>query len=622
MIDTLAHFTLTSHPGLPPTIIDHPPVQSDLGNTLAVVATSPPTSSSRSAARRRLLPVTACRRLTMAAAPLGTRRSARIPAKPLLLADEQAAHRYHTQEIADLRRATEQSLAPDVDADSDEEEPPEVTVSSSEEEEEEKENAPPHSQWADKTHDVTRPRFTDHPGSNLPGHREHTELGYLRCFLPDTLIATITASTNLYATTKGAPAGWSTTPAEVWLFIAVHIFMGIIDLPNLPMYWEGGWRQPYVADAFSRHRFEQLVRYFHIAEPSPPGTKRNVVEKIQPLWDSCLARFPDYFTPDWWFTLDETMVRMKGKSKWKTVIPGKPTPIGYKLYTLACLGYLLFFDIYRGKGGYTVKQGVIHHTVVSLVTRWSYTHRVLFTDNLYTSPVLARHLLTMGIHCCGTFRPNRKHLPPGLRDAMKILNPGETKAWQSGQLGCLVWFDRQPVLMLSTHHKVDEMTAVQQDRGPNQLPVVDKPQVVLDYNVGKTGVDTVDQLRQSYAMQRKTRKDWPSLAWWLIDICVINSYTLWRLDNKADINQLDFRKTLLHQIPVAFPPPSHPVHLAPSAPLLTTADGHWAMHVDDKRDCRQCSRRLTRRKRTRVVCESCKVHLCFGECFKRWHEAQ
>ena len=552
---------------------------------------------------------------------LGERRSARSRTQPHRLAEEQATHRIHAQKIADLRRATVESLRPDVSDESDEEAPPDVEASSSEEEGEEKENVTPHAPWVEQTHDIHRPPCTEHPSSNLPRHREHTEFGYLRCFLPDTLISTIATNTNLYATSKGAPPGWATTPAEIWRFISVHIYMGIIDLPNLAMYWEGEWRQQYVVDSFSRDRFRELLRYFHIAEPTPAGTKRNVVEKIQPLWDFCLAHFPEFFTPADWFTLDETMVRMKGKSLWKTVIKGKPTPIGYKLYTLACLGYLLFFDIYRGKGGYTVKQGVLHHTVTTMVSRWSDTNRILFTDNLYTSPALCRHLLKMGIRSCGTFRPNRKHLPAGLKDAMKSLSEGETKAWQSGQLGCLVWCDKQPVLILSTHHRVDEMVHIQNDRGPSQPPVITKPQVALDYNVGKTGVDTVDQLRQSYAMQRKSRKDWPSLAWWLIDICIINSYTLWRLDTKADINQLDFRRALLKQIPAAFPPPSTPVHLTPSTPLLTPADGHWPKHVKDRRDCHWCSRVGQTRKRSYFVCECCKVHLCIDPCFKHHHEA-
>jgi hypothetical protein len=446
-------------------------------------------------------------------------------------------------------------------------------------------------------------------------------LGYFQCFLTPSLVDTIATNTNLYAKSKRAPAGWATTSAEVWLFISVHIFMGIIDLPYLHMYWEEGFRQEYVVNAFSRDRFKELLRYFHIAEPTPRGVKRTVDQKIKPLYDHCLSIFPEYFTPPEIFTLDETMVRFKGRSSFKTVIKGKPTPIGYKLYTIASLGYLLTFHLYRGKGGYPVTQGVIHHTVTQMVLPWRDSNRILFTDNLYTSPALCRHLLTIGLRSCGTFRANRSHLPPGVKDAMKTLSEGETKAWQSGQLGCLVWCDKQPVLILSTHHRVDEMVSVVQDRGPSQPPVVVKPQVVLDYNVGKCAVDMVDQLRQSYAMQRKSMKDWPSLAWWLIDMCIINSYTLWRLDTSANIGQLDFRRALLQQILAAYPPPSTHTHTVPSHPSSITNESHWPKHSHKKRKCVECTRGREGGKQSEVVCQRCNVHLCLEPCFQQHHVA-
>jgi hypothetical protein len=551
-----------------------------------------------------------------------SRRSTRTRAQPQSLADEQATHAYHAQDRANLRRALQESVESDVDAGSDEEALPADDSSSSESEDEEKENIPPQSAWSEHTHDIHHEPFTGQCASNLPRHREMTELGYLRCFLPDSLIATITTNTNLYATSKQAPAGWATTPEEMWMFISVYIFMGIVNLPRLHMYWEGQWRQPYVVNAFTRDRFKQLLRYFHIAEPTPAGVKHDVVDKIKPLHDHCLTIFPEYFSPPEYLTLDEIMVRFKGRSSIKTIIKIKPTPIGYKVYAIASHGYLLTFHLYKGKGGYTVQQGKIHHTVMKLVERWTGSNHTLFTDNLYTSPALCRDLLTKRVRSCGTFRPNRAGVPAGVRDAMKSLGEGETKAWQSGQLGCLVWCDKGPVLMLSTHHKVDDMVDVQNDRGPNQPPVVKKPQVVLDYNVGKCGVDTVDQLRQYYAMQRKSMKNWPSLAWWLIDICIINSYTLWCLDTKADITQFDFRRALLKQIPAAFPPSSTRVHLAPSPLLYTTTDGHWPKHSHKSRKCMHCSRGRAGRRKSEVVCKQCGVHLCLEPCFEQFHVRQ
>jgi hypothetical protein len=473
-----------------------------------------------------------------------SRRSSRIPAQPQSLGDEQATYHYHAQELLDLRRAMIQSLQPDMESDSEEDMPSDDEGSSSEEEEEEKENIPPHSQWTNTTHPITLPPFIIPSGPNLPRQRVMSEMGYLQCFLTPSLVSTMATNTNLYAASKQAPAGWATSEEELWLFIAVHICMGIAELPSLHMYWAEKWRQPYVSAAFSRNRFTELLRYFHIAPPTPAGVRHTVLDKIAPLHQHCLLTFPQYFIPPREFTVDETMVRFKGRSAWKTVIKGKPTPIGYKVWTVASHGYLLNFEVYKGKGGYTTRQGIIHHTVIHLVQRWEKSDRILFFDNLYTSPALCRHLLTMGIRSCGTARANRRHLPPDLREAMKELRQGETRAWQSGQLGCLVWFDKQPVLMLSTHHQVDVMVTVEQDHGPDHPITVTKPQISLDYNVHKCHVDTVDQLRQYYAMQRKSMKNWPSLAWWLIDMCIINAYTLWCRDTNTNMRQRHFREAL------------------------------------------------------------------------------
>jgi Transposase IS4 len=554
--------------------------------------------------------------------PLVERRSTRVTAQPPSLADEQFTRQYHAREALDRRRAIRRSLQSDQSSDSEEDVGADDEASSSEEEEEEKENIPPHSRWSDHTHHITLPPFIVHSCSVLPRHRPMTEMGYLQCFLTQEVVSLIATNTNLYAASKHAPAGWATTAEEVWLFIAVHIFMGIVDLPSMDAYWHHRWRQQYVVNAFSRDRFKEMQRYFHIAEPTPAGVRPTVIDKLEPLYTRCRYLFNTSFIPPRDLTVDETMVRFKGRSSWKTVIKGKPMPIGYKLYTLASHGYLLNFAIYRGKGGYAVKQGVLHHTVTELVDHWKSKQHILYFDNLYTSPALCDHLLRIGFRSCGTFRPNRSGLPRHLGDAMKELQEGQMKAWQREDLGCIVWRDKKPVLMLSTHHKVDDMVTFEQDRGPNRPTSVTKPQVVLDYNVGKCGVDTVDQLRQYYAMQRKSYKTWTSLAWWLVDMCIINAYTLWCLDTKAVITQLDFRVALLDQLAAAYPPrPIHAHHAAP--PHRSRAGGgHWPKHTAARRDWVHCSGGRRHRVKTYFECELCRVHLCVDPCFKLYHEHQ
>jgi hypothetical protein len=554
--------------------------------------------------------------------PATVRQSGRVRSRPEDFAEQQAGYAAHAERAALVRRMQQEAEQYDDSHPSDEEALPDDESSSSEEEGEEKENTASNPQWTRRTHDIKLPPFTGFTGSCLPRHRVHTELGYVQCFITEELVATITANTIQYASLKGAPPGWTTTTAEMWRFIAVHIFMGIVDLPTMDMYWEEDYKQEYAVRTFSRHRFKELLRYFHIAEPTPPGARHTVIEKIKPLHDLCLQTFPDYYTPPQEFTIDETMVRFKGRSDWKTVIKNKPEPIGYKVYTVGSHGYLLNFQVYKGKGGYATRQGIIHHTVVQLVRRWEESNRILFSDNLYTSPHLCEHLLRVGLRSCGTVRSNRTGLPPNLKAIAKGLGPGETKAWQKGQLGCLAWCDKGPVLMLSTYHRVDHMITFEQDRGPNRPRTATKPQVVLDYNVHKCHVDTVDQLRQYYAMQRKSYKNWPSLAWWLLDICIINAYTLWCLDTHSAVTQRAFRETLMHQLAAAYPIPHPREQVGRPSHRPVVNDGHWPAHSDTRRDCVHCSGGREHRVKTNIVCEVCGVHLCLDCCFKQYHDGQ
>ena len=173
--------------------------------------------------------------------------------------------------------------------------------------------------------------------------------------------------------------------------------------------------------------------------------------------------------------------------------------------------------------------------------------------------------------------------------------------------------------MLSTHHKVDDMLTVKQDHGPNHPSTTTKPKVALDYNVHKCHVDTVDQLRQYYSMHRKSNKNWPSLAWWLIDMCIINAYTLWCQDTNSQMTQLQFREALLDQLQVAFAS-SHTSEQQRVPPHNSrSSDGHWPQLSNKRRNCAYCSHGRDHRVKSRYKCSMCDKHLCIDPCFRLYH---
>jgi DDE_Tnp_1-like zinc-ribbon len=133
------------------------------------------------------------------------------------------------------------------------------------------------------------------------------------------------------------------------------------------------------------------------------------------------------------------------------------------------------------------------------------------------------------------------------------------------------------------------------------------------------GVDTVDQLRGNYAMARKSMKNWPSLAWWLIDMCIVNAYRLFSLQTRRSVSQLEFRIALMQQLAAAYPPHRAPGGRAPPARLGRPSGPHFPALSDKALDCAYCSSQATRRKRSRYVCDHCPVHLCVTPCFKLYH---
>ena len=71
------------------------------------------------------------------------------------------------------------------------------------------------------------------------------------------------------------------------------------------------------------------------------------------------------------------------------------------------------------------------------------------------------------------------------------------------------------VILISTSHDDDKID-----------PETQKPDIILDYNKNKGGVDTVDQLCNTYSVARKTRR-WPLAVFFsLLNIGGINAFVI------------------------------------------------------------------------------------------------
>ena len=191
----------------------------------------------------------------------------------------------------------------------------------------------------------------------------------------------------------------------------------------------------------------------------------------------------------------------------------------------------------------------------------------------------------------------------------------------------LAWQDKRLILMLSTWHNADTTIRKRWING-EEIEVI-KPTVVCDYTSKMGGVDRADHYCASYSFTRKTLKWWRKMFYWLLEVCVVNSFILFKELHHLPTaeRQLKYRNKLIAQLVGTVRNTTN------RRGRLSTSDDaerlNQAPHFINKlvkgpnKNCQVCSAK-DNRKTTVFFCETCarKPYLHPGECFKRYHTLQ
>jgi hypothetical protein len=542
---------------------------------------------------------------------------------------EQEGEYLSRAEAADMDAALLLSLQ-DEEAESDEVEI-EAAPSDEEEEEEEKKGgeeekkAPPADWHTPASAHLRAPiPLPLHVAVGVPRRIAHgplaTRLKMLQLFLSPALMNTWAELTN-----AAAHVGWTETDEEELLaFIGVHIYMGIDSLPQTRMYWADETRHPIIANLLSRDRFESLNRYFTVSERQRDAAPRNPFSSVREFITALNHSFPQHWVPGRHLALDESMVSFRGRSDIKQFVPGKPHPHGYKIWVLANENYMLQFQLYEGKAA---AGPSIHDMVMQLTQLYRNNNHVLYVDTLFTSPTLLASLFNVGIRVCGSVKRNRIGMPSAEQlstAATDALARGAALQMQKGvgnALTLCAWKDKRLILLLYNHIDPRLSTTLQRWNEAGEIYQLPCPQAISDYFHYARAVDIINQLHYSYLPGRKSRKCWTRLVWWLIDICILNAYRLWRVQH-PDESHLDFRMQLAHELMECLPPERRPQRGARGQPDAgALAMDHYSTLVDVPADCIVCSKQPAARKRTNYFCNACHKHMCLGACFAQHHQA-
>ncbi|CAK1599162.1 unnamed protein product [Parnassius mnemosyne] len=399
--------------------------------------------------------------------------------------------------------------------------------------------------------------------------------------------------------------------------------MGVVKLPKLSDYWSKDEviGHPFPRTAMSRNRFEILLRMLHFSEDDEKN-KADRLHRVRKLMNDLNECFRQHYTANEDICIDESMVPFRGRILFRQYNKQKRHKYGVKLFKLCSIpGYTHKVNIYAGKNMDTINTTPTN-VVMNMCEGYFNRGHTLHTDNWYTSIDLARRLLEKQTHLVGTVKKNRRGLPKKVTNTK--LKKGHYCAEESRDgITVMKWKDKRDVLVLSTKHSVRFVEIIKRGQ------VVKKPQIVLEYNKAKGGVDLADQMASYSTPLRKSIRWYKKIALdMLLNIAMINAHVLYQSVTKTKIKVTDFRVAILKSF-CAKQQADEPALTRPKRQkhILVKLDGPSRM---TRRNCGECYKtnvknlgRLQARNKTKKVntfCSVCpeKPILCH-DCFFKLH---
>ncbi|XP_041811933.1 piggyBac transposable element-derived protein 4-like [Chelmon rostratus] len=286
--------------------------------------------------------------------------------------------------------------------------------------------------------------------------------------------------------------------------------------------------------------FSRIIR-FDNRESRSVRQRGDKLAAIRTVWDLWVDQLPRLYNPVPNVTVDERLVGFRGRCPFRQYMPSKPERYGIKIWAAcdAVSSYAWNMQIYTGKpegGAAERNQG----TRVVLEMSQGLSGHNITCDNFFTSYNLGQELLKRKLTMVGTICKNRTELPPEVLTVKK--RPVHSSNFMFTANTSLVSYipkKGRNVLLMSTLHR-DGKKSSQEDR---------KPEVILDYNATKGGVDNLDKLLACYSCQRRTLR-WPLVVSYnMLDVSAYNAFTIWMAIN-PDWNQrkLQRRRLFLEEL--------------------------------------------------------------------------
>lgn len=371
-----------------------------------------------------------------------------------------------------------------------------------------------------------------------------TPFEFFKYFVTDDLIEHISKETKRYMSQKDGSKPIEIDRYDIMKYFGILVFLTIMQCSNFRYYWNNSIGHPSIISAMPVNKFEKIREFLYftnnINQKSRTEPGFDPLFKIRPVIESTRQKFLTVPMEER-LAVDEQMCATKCHHRLKVYMPDKPHPYGFKFFVLSGVsGFAFDYEIYAGPVDMTDKEirlqgekdlGSSSNVVVRLARHIPRNcFYKLYFDNYYTSLPLMIYLQKLGIYSLGTVRRPRVvncKIPTDKKSR------GTTNEYVAKYDGCTLWnvswMDNKEVMLLSSfvgaepHHKVRRY-----NRREKKHEELDCPNIIVDYNRYMGGFDSLDANLGRYKIKLKSRKFYLRIFYHILDLCVINAWTLQR----------------------------------------------------------------------------------------------
>ena len=314
------------------------------------------------------------------------------------------------------------------------------------------------------------------------------------------------------------------------------------NFTSLDDIWSVQNGRPFYRAVISRDRFKTFLNVLRFDNYRTRAQRlpNDRLAAISEIWNAFIQGLRRVYIPGFVLTVDEQLLGYRGRVPGRSYMPAKPRKYGLKIFWLceAGTGFALNGSIYTGRGiNEPVHRNLGEDIVTQLTEPYFGSNREIVTDNFFTSHSLAVSLLCHGLTLLGTIRKQRREVPTTLRQKMPQYN--SVFLYDHDNKITLVSYAptrNRVVLLLSSSHGRGSIAAEDEHK---------RPEIILDYNRGKGGVDQMDENVEEFSCVRKTVR-WPLLVFFnMINVACNNAFVFMTRDGYSKTKKQFLREVSL-----------------------------------------------------------------------------